>query len=226
MEHFMEMGMLCSPPPWSVFLINSLFIIYSYSLSSRAKTPALGQPLSIPGSTILCRVVEQKHLRWTPPQPSCPSTITKMQKQQNKYVFWKANLVRSKSDHGLPLLVTILLNSCVLDLIDVTLADEELLNSSWLSFWAMLSSINEGWSLVKTLRQKFGRDCKAEFWSFWNITWKQLLWWGTQPSGPLCLCFQWIEEYFLSKNSFWTTLLLGQVSSLELRPLCGLAGDF
>ena len=55
MEHLMEMGMLCSPPPWSVFLVNSLFIIiYSYSLSSRAKTPPLGQPLSIPGSTILC----------------------------------------------------------------------------------------------------------------------------------------------------------------------------
>ena len=81
----MEMGMLCSPPPWSVFQVNSLFIIYSYYMSSRAKTPTLSRPLSIPGNTILCRVVEQKHLSWTPPQPSCPSKITKMQKQKQKY---------------------------------------------------------------------------------------------------------------------------------------------
>ena len=92
-----------------VFFRSTLFLlfIYSYSLSSRAKTPILGQPLSIPGSTILCRVVEQKHLRWTPPQPSFPSTIAKMQKQQNKCLFWTAILIGPKSDHRLPLLVTI-----------------------------------------------------------------------------------------------------------------------
>ena len=102
----MEMGMLCSPPPLSVFLVNSLFIIYSYYMSSRAKTPSLSQPLSIPGNTILCRVVEQKHLRWLTPQPSFPSTITKMQKQQNKSLFWTAILIGPKSDHRRPLLVT------------------------------------------------------------------------------------------------------------------------
>ena len=81
----MEMGMLCSPPPRSVFLVNTLFIIYSYYMSSGAKTPTLSRPLSIPGNTILCRVVEQKHLRWASPQPSFPSIITKMQKQKQKY---------------------------------------------------------------------------------------------------------------------------------------------
>ena len=44
--------------------------------------------------------VEQKHLSWTPPQPKCPSTITKMQKQQNKcFFFW----TEFKPDHRPPL---------------------------------------------------------------------------------------------------------------------------